>query len=255
VDVSGTDKERVFIITPGRTGSSLLCAVLARAGAEFGIPGRESWNPDSGEMEHPALTRATHLYAKADRLAGGQGKPADPLHAALWAINRSLARRQLAKALGAGRYLKAGNADLALQPALRLGYRPRVILSYRRLEPIVASFLMRSSYFTVDMLVASYVRAMRNGLAAVSLFGGCVVSFEELQSAQETGWAKSIAQLTGLEANHLLDARQTLAKPREPELRMPCLSQEADRLWREAEVMRGRLCGTMRPALRLFRSA
>src|SRR5882724_7286554 len=131
--------ERVFILTPGRTGSALLPAILAESGADFGIPASKSWDPAQGEMEQPDFVRATHLLAKAERLSRGQGKPPGPLDMALWSFNRRIARPHLAKALHIKRYLKAGNADLALQPATRLGYRPRVILSYRRLEPLVAS--------------------------------------------------------------------------------------------------------------------
>jgi hypothetical protein len=253
--MAAPNSERIFIITPGRTGSSLLSAILAQAGADFGLPPVQSWNPHLGEMEHPALARATHLYAKANRLAGRRGKPADPLHMGLWALNRNLARRHLARALSAARILKAGDCDLALQPALRLGYQPRVILSYRRLEPIIASFMMRSSYLTVDMILSSYLRCMRNGLAAVALYGGCVVSFEDVSSAEHKDWVRPLAALTELDAGQMLASRESLAKPLSAESDMPCLSIEAEHLWRQAEALRGRFCGTTRPALRLFKTA
>jgi len=250
-----SDNERIFVITPGRTGSSLLCAIAAEAGADFGFPPRQSWNPDLGEMEHPELARATHLYARAHRMAGLQGKPTAAYEKALWSVHRNKARRHLARALRTARYLKAGDLDLALQPAIRLGYRPRIILSYRRLEPIVASFYMRSSYFTVDMLIASYMRCMRNGLAAISLFGGCAVAFDEVQNRQETSWADAVASLTKLDADRLLSARGTLSKDHPEEQPMPCLSHEAERLWQEAAALSGQVCRATRPALRAFKGA
>jgi hypothetical protein len=173
---------------------------------------------------------------------------------ALWSLNRRLGRRHLAHALAAGHFLKAGNADLTLQPALKMGFRPRVILSYRRLEPIVASFLMRSSYATVDMILNTYLRSMRNGLAAVSLFGGCVISFEELQSLSDIAWVRPLATLCGLDPKRILAARNRLTRPVGPERHLPCFSLEAEALWREAEALRGSLQRATRPALRLFKT-
>ena len=54
--VSSDFPSKYFIVTVGRTGSSLLCAVLADASADFGMKAPEDWDPRRGVMELRVLT-------------------------------------------------------------------------------------------------------------------------------------------------------------------------------------------------------
>jgi hypothetical protein len=244
--------ERVFILTSGRTGSSLLSAILAKAGVDFGMTGNQSWDPTDGEFEHPIFSRAAHLYARAERLSGGIGKPVRPLDLMIWSATRHVARRGLAKSLALVQAVKSIHADLAIQPALKLGYRPRVILSFRKFEPQLASLYVRSHYLSVDALAAHYNRVMRNGLAAVNLFGGCVISFEGLQSMREERWAHALSAVTGIPAQTLLTSRAELARPLAPEPELPCLDTQARQLFEAAEALRGRPIRPARPFRRVL---
>lgn len=231
--------ERFFIVTPGRTGSSLLAAVLAQAGADFAMPVPALWDPSTGVLELRAFQRALASYEKAHRLSGGGARPAAPWAAWQWAALRRHARRHLDDALAQAKYLKAVNADLALQAAVRLGYEPRIILSTRRPEAYVASAAAHSRHVTPDAVLSLYRRTMRNGLAALSMYGGCVTSFDDITDPDAEAWAYALAALTGLEAHRLLAARERVVRIGVADKPAPCLCPEATRLWRESEKLRG----------------
>ena len=52
---------RFLIVGTGRCGSSLLSAILARAGANFDMPLRAEWDRRSGEYEHPPPHKCTQM--------------------------------------------------------------------------------------------------------------------------------------------------------------------------------------------------
>lgn len=241
-------KLRYFIISPGRTGSSLLAACLVKTGADFGMPAATEWDPHDGDFERPDFAKAAFLYGRAHTLAPAQ--PAGPVKLALWRAYRKRAERRLRRALAAAAFFKAVDADLVLQPAVKLGYAPRVILSVRPFAEQAASQYVRSKHWTANFLLAHYLRTLRNGLVAVRVFGGCVVSHRALMAPEESAWARALAGATGLDAAAILAARAELARPAEAMPELPCLSPEADRLYAEAEALEGRMLEPLRPALR-----
>ena len=42
------DNRRFFVVTVGRTGSSLLASILADAGADFGVQSEDKWDAGGG---------------------------------------------------------------------------------------------------------------------------------------------------------------------------------------------------------------
>ena len=59
------DKVRFIMVTTGRSGSSLLAAIIADAGGKFGFPSKDKWDPESGAMEHPLAQQASLLFRRA----------------------------------------------------------------------------------------------------------------------------------------------------------------------------------------------
>ena len=49
------DNRRFFVVTVGRTGSSLLASILADAGADFGVQSEDKWDSGGGAYELPSL--------------------------------------------------------------------------------------------------------------------------------------------------------------------------------------------------------
>ena len=199
------ERDRFFIINLGRTGSSLLAAVLADASANFGIDPPVAWDPRKGQMEYPAIKRAAHHYRRAHDIGDGRKFFISPALETKYRLARG--RRHLRDALAACRYLKIGDLDLVVQPCFKLGYRPRVILNYRRLEPMLPSLLVGRTHTGPDRLAEEYVRVYRQGLVLAHTFGGATVAYNELQDGEASGWAHALAALTGLDADALLDSR------------------------------------------------
>ena len=56
---------RFIMVTTGRSGSSLLAAIIADAGGNFGFPSEDEWDPAAGAMEHPVAQEASRLFRRA----------------------------------------------------------------------------------------------------------------------------------------------------------------------------------------------
>lgn len=236
-----------FILTTGRSGSSLLSAVLAHAGADFGLPVPSIWDADRGVLEHPQIILAARYYRRGFDALHGRSLLSPRLEAALY---RARARRRLRRALAAANFFKIGDLDLVVQPAFRLGCDPRVILSYRRFEPNATSLLVGRTYDPPESLARDYVRLYRNGLSLLDTFGGCVVAYDELMHAPATA-LRALAGVTGLEAGRLEAAYAALARPRE-RVTEPAgiVHTDAQAVFAELERRRGQVVEPSAQALR-----
>ena len=132
--------QKYFVVTVGRTGSSLLCAVMADAGAEFGMPVPDEWDPRRGVMENLKLRRAAHHYRRAWDIDNGRRVNFSPALESKW--RRYLARRCLRSALAQAQFFKGSDLDLIAQASFKLGYLPKLIVSYRALEATLQSILV-----------------------------------------------------------------------------------------------------------------
>ena len=52
------DKPKFLIVGIGRSGSSLLAAILAKSGGNFGLPSLDDWDRRDGVLEHPYVLNA-----------------------------------------------------------------------------------------------------------------------------------------------------------------------------------------------------
>ena len=242
-------EERFFLVTTGRSGSSLLAAIIAASGGRFGLPAVNNWDASNGALEHREFGQASALLAKAHQLS--EVRPPDPYRALFWTVYRHSAKRLLRQALSEATFVKSGDTDLCLPMAIQLSFAPRVIVSYRRPEGQIASQYVRGKYQSIDYLLERYVRVMRNALGAVRTLGGCVVSYDDLHDRSADAWAYALGELAGLDPEALLRHRADLVRPEPRDETRLCLSQEAERLWREAEDLRGMVFNATRPAVRM----
>ncbi len=230
-------RRRWLVLTMGRSGSSLLCASMADAGADVGQPPPADWDPRLGEMENTAMRGAArHLRRARDISAGGQHLLSPALESA-WRFRRG--RRALAGALAQAACFKSADLDLVAQPTLALGYEPRIILSYRQPGPSLRSLIVGRKRTTPDQLIADYLRVYRQGLALMLTFGGCAVSFDELQDPGATQWSDALAAVTGLDAGQLLAARDARLNAPVPEPAGAGHYPEADALYEAVAAWQG----------------
>src|SRR5262249_6890124 len=147
---------RFFVLTAGRTGSSLLAAILADAGAEFGMQPPKAWDPGTGAMEGADLRRACKWVRYAYQIS--PERPGIGIQRCLWSIFRSLGKMRMRRLLEDARYVKGDDAHLIVNPAFRQGFLPTVIISYRRFEESAVSLAPMRGHPTLEGLVDSYTR-------------------------------------------------------------------------------------------------
>jgi hypothetical protein len=252
---SGSERNastRYFIVTLGRSGSSLLGAILADAGADFGITVPDEWDPRSGQMEGVAIKSAAHHYRRAYDIGEGRKYVLSPALETKFHLRRG--RRHLQRALRESRFLKIGDLDLVVQPTFKLGYRPRVILNYRQLEANLPSLLVGRTHTGPDQLAQEYVRIYRQGLMLVHTFGGCTVAYNELQDARVSTWADALAMTTGLDKQGLLHSREQRLKGPADSPEVEPIYAEAYSLYEAMRLLSGRAIEPSRQVMRALAS-
>src|ERR1700730_10918875 len=91
------ERRRVFILTSGRSGSTLLASILADAGAAFGMRTPERWDPGTGDLEHRELHRMGAWMGYAYDLS--PDRPGIGLRRYLWDFYRSMGKARLRRLL------------------------------------------------------------------------------------------------------------------------------------------------------------
>jgi hypothetical protein len=209
---------RFFIVSPGRTGSTLLSTILADAGADFGKVPPPRWDRAGGDMEHPYFLRAARYFLDAEAIS--LERPAFGIARMRWVIYRSMGKRWLRAGLEQARFAKVYGANSLVRPAFKMAYFPTVILSYRRFEDYAASLGLIHAHATSRSLHERYRQTYADGLWLLSMFGGCVVDYESLVDIADCSWAEPLALTTGLSTASLVKSRslrlENASSPVEP---------------------------------------
>lgn len=192
-----------------RCGSSLLAAILADAGADFGLSVPFDWSPDRGALEHPDIDYVSRQFRRASYLLSN--KRSSLFVKYLIDIRRSLGKRRARRVLREVRYAKSDNLDLWIWHLTKMGYRPRIIVSFRNFAATARSFFVLRGV-GLNQFAERYSRIYGNALLMLDVFGGCAVSFEELVDVNETAWAEALAQATSLPSDSLLHYRNERLK-------------------------------------------
>ena len=198
------DKRRFFILTLGRTGSSLLASILSDAGADFGDLNQKDWDRTGGAFEHPKLVPIVRNFQRMEEI--GSHRPYQLLKRVKWDIFRHNAKKELRQLLAEVQYVK-GELEHTVHWAARLGYEPTVIVSYRRFGPLFESMGHMHPQLP-EVHARQYVNALRNGLGLAAIYGGCVIDYEEIIDSNSDNWAGALAASTGLSTDKLLSARE-----------------------------------------------
>ncbi|WP_420349073.1 hypothetical protein [Pelagibius sp.] len=203
------DRLRYFIINSGRCGSSLLAAILADSGADFGLPVPADWSQDEGALEHPDIDYVSRQFRRAAYLL--PRKRSSLLVKYQIDIRQSRAKKRARQVLSQVGYAKTDNLDLWTWHVTKMGYHPRIIVSYRDFAATARSFfILRGLHF--HHFAENYSRTYENALMMLDVYGGCAVAFEEMVNPNETAWADALSQATGLPRDRLLHHRDERLK-------------------------------------------
>lgn len=239
---SDEKRRRYFILTSGRSGSTLLAAILADAGAEFAMPAPQAWNAGTGAMEGVDLLRASAWLRRAYQIS--PERPPAGIPRWRWAVYRSLGKAQVRRLLENARYVKGSDVDLMVNPAFRMGFLPSVIISYRRFEECAISSTTMRGHTTMEGLAAAYNRVYRNALLWLLTFGGCVVGYDQLTDPNDTSWVGPLAAVTNLPPDRLLESRNRRLDTASRAVELAALDSSAMQTFEMMEA----LCGRVIPA-------
>src|SRR5215813_1722878 len=208
---SEDDRRRYFVLTAGRTGSTLLATILADAGADFGLPVPEGWDvARGGDMEHPAVRAAANHFRLA--FERSPRKPVTLPSKWIWTYQQAVGKRHLREALRQAKYVKGVNLDLAVPHTIKLGFFPAIILSCRPFGEFAISYSQMLTSRSLGVLAEDYDRTYNNALLHLHAFGGCIVNYADLRDHGRTEWARNLETVTGLSADALLASRARRAK-------------------------------------------
>jgi len=199
---------RFFVVTVGRTGSSLLASIMADAGADFGVKNEDKWDAAGGAFEHPLLIPIVQQFERMNEISFR--RPYSFLARLRWSVARHQAKSGLKALLPRARFFK-GEIDHLIHWSARLGYPPTVIVSYRCFGEVLRS-LGHLHPQPPNYHAERYDTVLRNGLGLTSIYGGCLIDYRELVDADETDWADGLSQATGLGKDDLLTARDNRIK-------------------------------------------
>jgi len=246
------EHRRVFILSSGRSGSTLLASILADSGAAFGMDTPEHWDPGTGDLEHRELHRMAAWMGYAYDLSAD--RPGIGPRRYLWDFYRSMGKSRLRRLLREAHYIKGEGADFAVQPAFKMGYFPTIISSYRRFEAFAISSGLMRGHSNLETLVKYYNRVNRNALLLLRMFGGCVVSYEPLSDLDDTSWALPLAAATGLPVEELVAARNRRLRGSARRDAPQPLDASADETFASLDALRGLAIPPSAPALRSWRA-
>ncbi|NJC26660.1 hypothetical protein [Neolewinella antarctica] len=209
-----------------RTGTTLLCAVLANAGANFGFPRNREWFRGSGDYEHQLmldnykhLKRARSVAAISDRLARRE-------HNTIEANLRTLLEQV--------DYIKYPPLSEYLPVHVkRTGNDLNLIVVIRKFNDFALSSISKGGGVASD-LSSIYLDTYRTHLLNLHLYGGCVLFYEQIVDARETAWTARLSEVTGIDAAALLQARADIIKPTTSSNKIGevIISEECDELYR-----------------------
>lgn len=203
---------RYFIVTHGRSGSTLLAAILSACEAPFGP---ECAKDSDTERDH----WESHTIERAIRCAHNANEHFTPAMAgfrrATYRFWRSRAKSLLSRALRQAVFSKNRWNTTVLPLAEKLGYRPVPIISYRHPGEVALSDMnqLKNSASTFLPLI---IRTYTDALYALERYGGVVIDHSELIDPSHERWAYALDAVTGIDADRLLKARNALLRPRRP---------------------------------------
>jgi hypothetical protein len=243
-------QRRYFVVTVGRTGSTLLTAIMADAGADFGMPAPEHWDTArGGAIELPEVRRAADHFRLA--FEHRPQRPRMPPARWIWTWHRSVAKRELKRALDKAVFVKAGDLDWVVPHAIKVGYFPSVIISYRPFGPCALSFSQTLSMWPAETMAAEYDRTYRNAVLQMHAYGGCVVSYADVVDRTRTEWATNLSEVTGLSVDALLASRDRRVKSAQrEEVEVPILYESAEQTFATVDALSGRAFPPSAQALR-----
>ncbi len=189
------EQTKFLIIGTGRNGSSLLGAILAGAGARFGLAQKDKWDRVKGDFEHPILYDAHKWFSRAKKYH--------------FKALKKIADGRLKKVFKQADYAKSSQLVYLVPRASQLGYQIKIIGVYRNFSDY---FLSRQKKFggAQEHWQKVWLEINNQILEYQKQFPTVLISYKDLVDFSKDSWAKRLNRLTGLDQQVLLSAREKI---------------------------------------------
>jgi hypothetical protein len=218
------EKKRIFILTPGRCGSSFLASLLSDAGATFPGETASTWSPLKGAYESKESGKAAFLFAQAHDIRNSHKYSLiyRLFYKKIVTYKRALGKYKTRKLLEKATCIKeTANIHFLPRVSAFMGYWPVIVLNYRDFPECMGSKFPGQRYFSVETLTQDYISTLENAVALLGLFGGCVVNYSDLMDVNSEDWAHVLGEVTGLDGQVILESRNRRYRDPGPETFLP----------------------------------
>ncbi len=194
------------IVGTGRSGSSLLAAIIAMSGGNFGLDTQVEWDHIKGSMEHPLCHICYKHLSRISKLKDSI------LPQKVFGISflESKFKDNLRK-FKTVKYAKSSTLVWLVPYFTQVGIHPKVIVSYRSFEDFALS---RHAKFGWDYkkLADTYTNVYMTAWLQLHIYGGIIVDFSDVCNPQKNEWKDSVSKFTGLKTIDLIKSRDLIIK-------------------------------------------
>lgn len=219
------DNIKYIVVSTERSGSSMTSAILANAGADFGFDKDRKWYRGAGDYEHQEVVD-TYKYLK--RVLFSQ-KFSDRL------------TLRLKKKIVSKMEILYSKVSYSKYPPLsqylpfyvkQAGFDIRLIVVIRNFNDFAISMISKNGK-DFETLKDTYLSTYRTSLLNLSLYGGCIICYEDITKIEETRWAELVEKTCGLDASKLISERDKIVKPTflKNKIQNTILDQECEELY------------------------
>lgn len=164
---------KYFILSPGRSGSSVFCAVLYKLRFNFGFSTTDSWDHKSGSYEHPTLHKSFayfHRYKYFQQIPGLGFIAKFFYNRASFILNKLLLRSDV---------FKSSKLLWLLPFFINSDYNLKLIFVIRDFESYSKSRFFRFGQ-DFDIIEDNYIRSYKHMIFLSTIYDSLILDFSDL---------------------------------------------------------------------------
>jgi hypothetical protein len=225
----GDPQRRWIIAGPSRSGTTVLAAIMSGLGISFGFED-QSWDANTGYYENVDILKAYDNMRKSMRLC--------QLSDNLGEMFRQRAVRCVGRALASVNAIKYPPLSCEL-PALAqaAGYKPKLAVSARRFETYALSRI-RKEGVSWNRCKQDYLNIYHTSLFNFHLYGGILISYEELTSSDQLQPIRALMEATGETESKVTDVLSACVKESRGYAHSSLADQDCDSLYEQILAFR-----------------
>ncbi|MBD3311246.1 MAG: hypothetical protein GF349_01960 [Candidatus Magasanikbacteria bacterium] len=192
-------KEKKFLIVgTGRTGSSLLSAILLKSGADFGLRSKDIWDRQKGDFEHSLIHEAYKWQSRVEKI----DQSILPNYFTVSFFN-NICNKKMEQLLTEVDYVKSSQLVWLVHRAkYKLGFEVKVIGVYRNFSDYVISRYKKYGR-SLDHWRKEWLEVNKTLFLQAQIIPSLLLSYEEIVGRNETKWIDRLALFTNISREKL----------------------------------------------------